>query len=67
MDTALASGITDQTTTSIGLRWNFSRSASFKMQFDRVRPKNGNGLLTNVAPGFHDDVNVFAAGVDFVF
>jgi hypothetical protein len=63
----LASGLVEQSTTSIGLRWNFSQSAAFKMQFDRVRPRHGSGLLLNATPGFNRDVTVCAAGVDFVF
>lgn len=63
----LASSVVEQSTTSIGVRWNFSQSAAFKMQLDRVRPRNGNGLLINAAPGFSGDVKVLSAGVDFIF
>jgi hypothetical protein len=63
----LASGQAEQSTTSVGLRWNFSQSAAVKMQLDRVRPRNGSGLLLNAAPGFDGGVTVCSAGVDFVF
>jgi hypothetical protein len=63
----LAGNVRDQSTTSLGLRWNFSQSAAFKTQLDRIQPRRGGGLLVNVAPGFSGDVTVFSAGVDFIF
>ncbi|MRV70430.1 hypothetical protein GJ700_01670 [Duganella sp. FT92W] len=62
----LAGSLVEQTTASVGVRWNFMQSAACKVQLDRVRPRRG-GLLLNSAPGMHGAVTVFAAGVDFVF
>lgn len=56
-----------QTTESLGVRWDFYKSAAFKVQFDRVKPRDGNGFFINVKPGFAGPVNVYAAAVDFVF
>lgn len=57
----------EQTTDSIGLRWDFYRSVALKVQIDRVKPKNGNGLFINVKPGFAGPVTVGAVALDFVF
>jgi hypothetical protein len=60
------SGDANQSTDSIGLRWDAFRSAAIKFQVDRVKPE-GNGLFTNVQPGFKGPVTVGAVSVDFVF
>lgn len=52
---------------SIGVRWDFNKSADFKLQFDRVTPKDGTGGFLNAKPGFTGPVNVLAATIDFVF
>ena len=57
----------EQTTDSIGVRWDLYRSVDLKMQIDRVRPKDGNGLFVNAQPGFHGPVTVGSVAVDFVF
>jgi len=57
----------EQTTDTIGVRWDFYRSMALKAQVDRVRPDAGNGLLVNVKPGFHAPVTVGAVALDFVF
>jgi hypothetical protein len=57
----------EQSTTSIGVRWDFYRSMAFKAQIDRVKPTTGSGLLVNAAPGFNKDVTVGAVAIDFVF
>lgn len=54
-------------THAYGVRWDFRKSAAFKMQFDHVVPKDGAGGFLNPTPGFKGAVNVLAAGVDFVF
>lgn len=60
--------ISDQTTDTLGVRWDFASSAALKVQVDRVRPQNGGtGLLLNVKPGFTGPVTVGAVAVDFVF
>lgn len=57
----------EQTTDSIGVRWDFHKSAAFKIQADRVRPQSAGGLFVNKKPGFSGNVNVIAASVDFTF
>ena len=57
-----------QTSNSVGLRWDFYKSAALKVQMDRFTPGAGsNGSFINAKPGFKGPVNVFAAGIDFVF
>ena len=60
----------DQSTISVGMRWDFMRSAAIKVQWDRIRLGSGSyGTFGNVAPDFPlgGTVNVYSAGVDFVF
>ncbi|PHV33628.1 hypothetical protein CSQ94_10300 [Janthinobacterium sp. BJB312] len=57
----------EQSTDSIGVRWDFHRSAALKVQIDRIKPKNGPGLFVQAKPGFHGSVTVAAAAIDFVF
>ncbi|MBF0716351.1 hypothetical protein IR085_08895, partial [Gemella palaticanis] len=57
----------EQSTDSIGVRWDFHRSAALKVQIDRIKPKNGVGLFVQAKPGFHGPVTVAAAAIDFVF
>lgn len=57
----------EQTTDTIGLRWDFYRSVALKAQIDRVRPQNGTGLLLAPQPGFKGPVTVGAIALDFVF
>jgi hypothetical protein len=56
-----------QSTNGIGVRWDFHKSAALKVQIDRVKPKDGAGAFINAKPGFTGPVNVYAAGIDFVF
>ncbi len=56
-----------QATDAIGLRWDFYQSAAFKVQIDRVKPRDGKGYFINTRPGFNAPVTVCAAAVDFVF
>lgn len=63
---AIKSGL--QSTTGIGLRWDFYKSAAFKVQMDRIKTRDGAGYFLNPKPGFAGStVNVYAAAVDFVF
>lgn len=59
-----------QTTTSLGVRWDFNSQAALKLQLDHVRVRNqGWGLWSSGAksdPGA-DRVNVVSATLDFVF
>jgi hypothetical protein len=57
-----------QSSTAIGLRWDFYKSAAFKIQMDRIKTRDGSGYFINAKPGFAgSSVNVYAAGIDFVF
>jgi len=56
----------EQTTDTIGVRWDFHQSAALKLQIDRIKP-TGNGLFINVQPGFSGPVTVGAVALDFVF
>jgi hypothetical protein len=63
---AVKSGL--QSSTAIGLRWDFYKSAAFKVQMDRVKTRDGAGYFLNPKPGFAGStVNVYAAAIDFVF
>jgi hypothetical protein len=57
----------EQTTDTIGVRWDFARSVALKAQIDRVRPDSGTGLLIKPEPGFKGPVTVGAIALDFVF
>ncbi len=57
-----------QSTSAIGLRWDFYKSAAFKVQIDHISPRNGTGYFVNPKPSLAgQSVNVYAASVDFVF
>ncbi|MFC0133821.1 hypothetical protein CR105_08915 [Massilia eurypsychrophila] len=73
---ALSAGVTrlsttgaqgQQQTNTIGVRWDFHRSAALKVQIDRVKPQHGQGLLLTPAASFTGPVTVGAVAVDFVF
>ncbi|VXB41886.1 hypothetical protein [Massilia sp. 9I] len=57
----------EQSTNTIGVRWDFASSVALKAQIDRVKPKNGTGLFLAAQPGFRDTVTVGAVALDFVF
>ena len=57
----------NQSTDTIGVRWDFAPSLALKAQIDRVRPKDGAGLLVKAQPGFTGPVTVGAVALDFVF
>lgn len=56
-----------QSTNAVGVRWDFHKSAALKVQVDHISPRDGAGAFVNVKPGFSGPVNVYAAGIDFVF
>lgn len=56
-----------QSTDTIGVRWDLHPSAALKVQIDRIKPKHGQGLLLQPAAGFTGPVTVGAVAVDFVF
>lgn len=63
---AIKSGL--QSSTAIGVRWDFYKSAAFKVQMDRIKTRDGAGYFLNPKPGFAGStVNVYAAAIDFVF
>ena len=57
----------NQSSDSIGVRWDLHSSAALKVQIDRVRPSGNAGLLLKAAPGFTGPVTVGAVSLDFVF
>ncbi len=56
-----------QSNNAIGVRWDFYKSAALKVQIDHIKPRDGAGTFINPKPGFKGPVNVYAAGIDFVF
>ena len=64
------SNATDQKSLSLGLRWDFAKSADLKVQIDRMANAAGSmGLLTNTQAGFAPGkrYGVLSVAVDFVF
>ncbi|WP_308789183.1 hypothetical protein [Telluria antibiotica] len=59
-------GVSAQSTNSIGMRWDAFRSADIKVQIDRVDPQT-TGFFVNAKPGFRGPVTVGAVAIDFVF
>ena len=60
----------EQSTVSLGARWDVVRNAALKVQWDHVRLGSGSyGTFGNIQPGFPlgGAVNVYSAVVDFVF
>lgn len=57
----------EQSTDTIGMRWDFHNSAALKVQIDRIKPKNGQGLFVSAKPGFQGPVTVAGVAIDFVF
>jgi predicted porin len=60
-----------QSTTGVGLRWDFMRNYDFKIQYDEVKlSDSSNGYLINVPTGvtlYGSKFHVFSAVVDLVF
>lgn len=72
LDTAVAATLaatqSRQTTRSLGLRYDFMRSADLKVQVDQVRVSDNATLLwRNVQPGWDGRATVFSVALDFVF
>ena len=58
----------EQNSDTLGLRWDFAKSADLKLQLDRVHPGQRNGMLIyGPATGLQGSVTVAAATLDFVF
>jgi hypothetical protein len=58
-----------QSTLSIGIRWDVLRNAAIKVQIDQVRPHSGSkGTFHNAVTGYQPTrTRLFSATVDFVF
>ena len=59
-----------QSNHAVGVRWDFHKSAALKVQLDHIAPREGAGAFINASPAFQAGggaVNVYAAGIDFVF
>ena len=70
LNTAIAGATFGQRSLAAGLRWDFMKNTSLKLQYDRVNLDAGSsGRLGNVQPGFQSggNVHVFSVAVDFVF
>lgn len=66
----LLKSIGSQTSTAVGVRWDFQPDMALKLQYDRATPRNGSrGALINLAPGFQSGrtVHVTSAVLDVVF
>jgi hypothetical protein len=60
----------NQSTVTVGTRWDFAEHAAFKVQLDHIKTENNsNGNFINVQPNFDrgDSVNILSFTVDFVF
>ena len=60
---------TEQKSDLIGMRWDFAKSLALKVQIDHVKPqaKGGSLILPSGVMTYDKSVNVYAAGIDFVF
>lgn len=59
-----------QSTWSAGLRWDAAPNIAVKVQFERVRPRQGSrGTLINTQPEFRSDrpIGIASMALDFVF
>jgi hypothetical protein len=66
----LLSTMAVQDSASAGLRWDAGSNTAVKLQFDRVRPRDGSsGSLSNIQPGYRYGraFDVLSASLDFVF
>jgi Arc/MetJ family transcription regulator len=67
---SLLATIPQQTSDSIGMRWDVAANVAFKLQYDRVTPRDGSrGSLINTTAAFRSDrtVQVTSAAVSFVY
>lgn len=67
---AINSARIDQRTLSLGLRWDFHRQASLKLQWDRTQIRTDGYGLWHTAPGMPlrgERVNLLSAGIDWMF
>lgn len=67
---AVVADVPDQRTFSLGLRWDFARNLSLKLQYDHTDLAPGNtGTLANFQPGFEPGgkVNLLGVSASFVW
>lgn len=65
---AVNSARIDQSTTSLGMRWDFANTAALKLQWDHTQVEDtGWGLWFRPNQAEADTVNLFTATVDWVF
>jgi hypothetical protein len=57
----------EQSSDTLGLRWDFAKSVDLKLQLDRVHPHVRNGMLINGPATGLGSVTVAGATLDFVF
>jgi hypothetical protein len=72
VDYAINYGYDDQTTYSVGARYElpsfaFVKGAIVKLQYDRIHADHGRGMLNDVVAGFDGDVDMISASFDFIF
>jgi hypothetical protein len=64
----LLADVPDQSTFSVGMRWDFAAQACLKLQYDHVDLATGNaGTLSNLQPGFQRGGTVHLIGVSVSF
>lgn len=70
LNTFLATLSSAQKSAAVGVRWDFTKKAAFKAQFDHVRPAAGSyGELRNIQTGYPtgQSYNMFSVTLDFLF
>lgn len=65
---ALLATIPQQSSSSVGVRWDLFANAALKLQYDRVTPRRGSrGTMINPTPGFRSERPAHIASVAFDF
>lgn len=64
---ALAANQNDQTTLSVGVRWDFASQACLKLQVDRIQTWRSSGLWQQKLPHWNGRATVLSAVLDFTF
>ena len=68
LDGAIARTHTDQTTYTLGVRWDFRRDMALKAQVDMVRgTRDSIWLYPTSTAGFDGKLNIYSLALDFVF
>lgn len=64
----MATSVADQTTYTLGTRWDVHSNVALKLQWDAVRGSAASRLpVVNSQPGWNGRTNVISAVVDFIF